>query len=238
MIIRKSTVVLSLLLGSATAVADELTMVPSIGYGVSNLDFSRSTGESDDTRFNMIDLGLTASYGNSYLKLSGEIPMGEEYTVAPGLVRQIKREDFGASLGYYLQDNLSIFGGYSYGKTSIIANSSGSGYAVYTSHRDHGLFVGTTYSVFFGDSGSVSFNLAYADMFGRLVVEDTAPAGSDSDYSGKTNGFSLAATWSDTYKEKLTYYLSYKRKQYRSHLGAVTVDKSFENVTFGFVFPI
>lgn len=225
------------MLASGPVAAGELTFVPSVGYGVSNLDFSRSTGESDDTRFNMIDLGLTASYDNYYLKLSGEMPLGEEFTAAPGLVRQIKREDFGVSLGYYLTDKASLFGGYSYGKTSIITNNISS-YAIYTQHRDHGLFVGGSYSVFVGKTGSLSFNLAYADMFGLLTVEDTNPAGSDSSNAGKTNGFSLGVTWSDTYKDKLTYYLAYKRKDYFSNLGPVSVNKNFEIVTFGFIFPV
>jgi len=79
--------------------AADVTMVPSIGYGQSHLNFDRSTGVSDVSQFNIIDLGMTASYGRYYVKLSSEMPLGEEYTYGPALVRQFKREDFGVTAG-------------------------------------------------------------------------------------------------------------------------------------------
>jgi len=226
---------------TVSASAAELTMVPSIGYGESNLNFSRSTGESDDSRFNIIDLGMTASYGRYYMKFSTELPLGEEYTYGPAIIRQFKREDFGFTAGYYLRDNLSLFGGYAYGKTSIITFDGGGGtppYPVYTQHRDTGPFIGANYSLFIGKTGTLGLNLAYADMDGLLIVQDSDPGGISNSESGKTTGFSLGATWSDTYKDKLTYYVAYKRKNYKTDLVTQSVDKTFDIFSFGFVFPI
>ena len=219
----------------------ELTMVPSVGYGISSLTFTRSTGDVDASRFNVIDLGMTASYDRFYMKLSGELPLGEEYTYGPSLIRQLKREDFGLSAGYYVSDNLSVFGGYAYGKTSIISFDGGGGlppYPVYTQHRDQGMFAGANYSFFVGKTGTLGLNVAYADMDGRLIVQDSDPGGVSTTESGKTSGFSLGVTWSDTYKKKLNYYVSYKQKNYNTDLTTISIDKKFNIVTFGFVFPI
>ena len=184
---------------------------------------------------------MTAAYGRSYLKFSSELPLGEEYTYGPALIRQLKREDFGFSAGYYVLENLSVFGGYSYGKTSIISFDGGGGlppYPVYTQHLDTGPFIGTTYSFYVGKTGTLGLNLAYASMDGRLVVQDSDPGGISNTENGKTTGFSLGATWSDTYKKKLNYYVSYKQKNYKTDLVTISIDKTFNIFTFGFVFPI
>lgn len=219
----------------------ELTIVPSVGYGISSLTFTRSTGETDASRFSVIDLGMTAAYDRFYVKLSSELPMGEEYTYGPTLVRQLKREDFGVSVGYYATENLSLFGGYSYGKTSIISFDGGGGlppYPVYTQHRDEGMFIGSNYSFFVGKTGTLGLNFAYASMDGRMIVQDTNPGVLPTTETGNTSGFSLGVTWSDTYKKKLNYYVAYKQKNYNTDLTTISIDKKFNIITFGFVFPI
>jgi len=75
-------------------------------------------------------------------------------------------------------------------------------------------------------------------MDGRLIVQDSDPGGVSTTESGKTSGFSLGVTWSDTYKKKLNYYVSYKQKNYNTDLTTISIDKKFNIVTFGFVFPI
>jgi len=230
-----------LLLYTFSVQAADITMVPSIGYGQSHLNFDRSTGESDVSQFNIIDLGMTASYGRYYIKLSSEMPLGEEFTYGPALIRQFKREDFGLTAGYYFRDDLSVFGGYSYGKTSIITYDGSGGlppYAVYTQHRDSGPFIGANYSIFVGKTATVGLNVAYASMDGLLIVQDSNPGGVSNTESGKTNGFSFGLTWSDTYKGKVTYYVAYKVKNYKTELVTQSVNKTFNIVSFGFIFPI
>ena len=173
---------------SLPASGEDVIFVPSIGYGMSDFKFTRSGGGQDASRFNIIDVGLTAAYKRFYIRGYAEIPMGEEYTYGPALIRQVKREDYGYSIGYYLLENLSVFGGYSYGKTSIIALSSGA--PVYTQHLDSGIYIGANYSIYLGKTGSVGLNLAYADMDGKLTVLNTASPPS-SEANGKTRGISF-----------------------------------------------
>jgi hypothetical protein len=229
-----------LLLYTFSAQAADVTMVPSIGYGQSHLNFDRSTGESDVSQFNIIDLGMTASYGRYFVKVSSEMPLGEEYTYGPALVRQFKREDFGVTAGYYFRDDLSVFGGYSYGKTSIITfdGSSTTPHAIYTQHRDSGPFIGANYSIFVGKTATIGLNVAYANMDGEFIIQDSDPGGYSTNQSGTTDGFSFGATWSDTYKNKVTYYVAYKVKNYKTDLVTQSVDKTFNIVSFGFIFPI
>lgn len=229
---------LPLLLCATTVQAAELTLVPSIGFGESYLTFSRSTGEVDQSRFNIVDLGLTASYGAYYLKADTEMPLGEAYVTAPNVIRQFKREDYGVTAGYYLNDKLSLFGGYAYGKTSIITNDgSNPGYPIYTEHQDAGPYIGANYSLFLGATGTLGLNVAYARQNGLFSVENT-DATPDTKESGNTSGFSIGATWTDTYKDKLTYYLGYKWKRYKTDLPSASINKTFDIFTFGFVFPI
>jgi hypothetical protein len=198
----------------------DITLVPSIGYGMSNLKFTRSVGGED---------------------ASAEIPLGEEYTYGPALIRQVKREDYGYSVGYYVLETLSVFGGYSYGKTSIISFDGGGGlppYPVYTQHLDEGIYIGANYSIYVGKTGTIGLNLAYADMDGKYIVQDSDPGGVSSSETGKTSGYSFGITWSDTIKNKTTYYVSYKQKSYKTDLVTISIDKAFNIFTFGFVFPI
>lgn len=230
-----------LLFAALPASAKDVTIVPSIGYGMSNLTFTRSTGEVDDSRFSVVDLGLTAAYGKAYVKLSAEMPLGQEFTYGPALIRQFKRDDFGVTAGYSVMDQVSVFAGYSYGKTSIVSFDGGGGlppYPVYTQHLDQGPFVGANYSMFVGKTGTLGFNIAYANMDGSMVIQDSDPGGVSTTESGTTSGFSLGITWSDTYKDKLSYYLTYKRKNYETDLVTISIDKSFDILTFGVVFPI
>lgn len=218
-----------------TAHAAELTLVPSIGFGESYLTFSRSTGQVDQSRFNIVDLGMTATYGAYYLKVDTEMPFGEAYATGPSVIRQFKREDFGATAGYYLNDKLSVFAGYAYGKTSIVTNTATN--TMYTEHQDTGPYIGANYSFFIGASGTLGLNVAYAKQDGLLSVENTSATPNTSE-TGTTSGFSAGATWTDTYKNKLTYYLGYKWKRYKTELPSTNIDKTFDIFMFGFVFPI
>ena len=232
--IRTVLIGIPLLLCAMTTHAAELTLVPSIGFGESYLTFSRSTGEVDQSRFNIVSLGMTASYGNYYLKLDTDMPLGDAIVTGPSSIRQFKREDFGATAGYYINDQLSLFGGYAYGKTSIITTTSGS--TIYTEHQDAGPYIGANYSLFLGEHGTLGLNAAYADESGLLIVNTVG--GSSSQQTGKTTGYSIGATWSDVYKNKLTYYLGYKWKRYKTELPSSSINKTFDIFTFGFVFPI
>lgn len=239
--IRALSTVFLLLFISLPAGAAELTVVPSIGYGFSSLKFTRSVGGEDASRFSVIDMGLTVAYERYYVRIGAEVPLGEEYTYGPALIRQFKREDYGISVGYYALENLSLFGGYSYGKTSIISFDGGGGlppYPVYTQHLDSGLYLGANYSFYVGKTGTIGLNLAYASMDGSLIVQDSDPGGVSTRENGKTAGYSFGLTWSDTFKDKLTYYISYKQKSYKTDLVTNSIDKNFNIATIGVVFPI
>lgn len=225
------------------AAEKKITLVPSIAYGLSALNFVSSTGGTDKSRFNTVNFALTVARDRLYLRINSEIPMGNEFTYGNNIVRQFKREDFGFSVGYYLLDNLSLFGGISYGKTSIISfdGSNSTAYPVYTQHMDTGPFAGINYNVYLGDTSSISLSLAYAAMSGTYVVEDTDPlngGGGDVTDSGSTTGYSLGLTWSDTFRGKANYFLSYKYKNYNTVLTGLSITKGFNVFSLGFVFPI
>jgi len=239
--IRAFSTVFLLLIISLPAGAAELSVVPSIGYGISSLKFNRAVGGEDASRFSVVDMGLTVAYNRIYARVGAEVPLGEEYTYGPALIRQLKREDYGISVGYYVRENLSVFGGYSYGKTSIISFDGGGGlppFPVYTQHLDSGPYLGANYSFYVGKTGTIGLNLAYASMDGSLIIQDSDPGGVSTVENGKTTGYSFGITWSDTFKDKLTYYVSYKQKSYKTDLVTNSIDKNFNIATIGVVFPI
>lgn len=55
-----------LIIISLPARAEELTMVPSIGYGFSSFHFLSTTGRDDNARFSIVDFALTAAYKRLY----------------------------------------------------------------------------------------------------------------------------------------------------------------------------
>ncbi len=223
------------------AKAADVGIIPSLGFGLSSLDFTRSTGEQDNSQFNIVDIGITATYQRFYASTNAQLPFSDEYTYGPALIRQFKRQDFGISLGYYVLDSLSVFGGYSYGKTAIISFDGGSGlppYPVYTQHLDSGPFIGANYSMNVGKSGSLGLNVAYADMDGLYVVQDSDPGGVSTHEEGKTSGFSIGVSWSGTIDNKFNYYVTYKQKSYRTDLVTISIDKNFNIVTAGISLPL
>lgn len=161
--------------------------------------------------------------------------MSQEITTSGTDVRQFQREDYSVTTGYGLLDNLSVFGGISSGKTSIVTFTGSS--TVYTRHADNGPFIGASYNYDVGDSASIRLDLAYAFMNGSYS-RFVAGAGPGTTESGNTSGLSAGITWSDSYREKATYYLSYKYKSYNSTLVTRSIDKQFNIFTFGFIFPI
>lgn len=233
--IRALSAVFFLLIISLPAGAEELTMVPSVGYGFSSFHFLSSTGRDDRARFSIVDFALTAAYARFYVRVNAEVPMGQEITTSGTDIRQFQREDYSVAAGYGVLDNLSIFGGFSSGKTSIITYTAAS--TVYTRHTDNGPFIGASYNYDVGDNASIGLSLAYAFMNGSYS-RFVAGTGLTDDESGNTSGLSMGITWSDSYRDKATYYLSYKYKSYNSVLETRSIGKIFNIFTFGFIFPI
>lgn len=226
---------LVLILGSLEARAEDLTVVPSVGYGFSNFAFTNvQSGIDEKAQFDIVDFAMTAARGRVYLRLNSEIPLGEEYSIVNG-VRKYKRQDYSFALGYYLADSLSLYGGYSYGKTSVLIIGTGS----LVTFTDSGPFVGAIYSFPVGDLANIAISGAYAAMDGSRA--SSSSAGTD---IGNTNGFSLGITWSDTYRGNANYYVSYKHKSYLSQLvnsdtfASSSYEKRFNIFSLGFVFPI
>ena len=213
--------------------AAELTLVPSIGFGFSSLNFQPTSGLVDKARFSIVDFALTAAYERYYVRINAEVPLGQETTSSGGIIRQFQREDFGLAVGYILPANFSVFGGISSGKTSIVTYNGTD--IIYTRHEDRGPFVGINYNYSVDDNAAISLSLAYAFMDGsysRFVAGGTSTA-----ETGKTSGLSMGVTWSDRYRNEATYYLSYKYKSYNSVLQTRSINKIFNILTLGFIFP-
>ncbi len=236
------------------AQADDLILVPGAGLGQSSMDFTRSTSENDQATFNVVEISLTAAYKGVYLRGSTELPLGEAYSHGPALIRQFKREDASLTLGWHpfetfplssdklaFLKSLSIFGGYSSGKTSVMTYDGGSGlppYAVYTEYLDEGMYYGLGYSLRVGDIGSLSLNVAQASMDGSFLVQPSDLGGVTTTETGTTQGLSYGLTWGGSFRDKATYYLSWRQRSYTTDLVTISIDKQFRILSAGFIFPL
>lgn len=222
---------------STPALASDWTIVPSVGYGLTNLKFNRSTATQDQSSFNMLDLGLTAARKRFYLRINTELPMTADYIYGSSFIRQVKREDLGLVAGYSLFNSLSVFTGISYGKTSIIDTQNTSPTAVLTQYIDSGPFLGTNYRKDIGKKSSISLNVAFALMGSTLLVKDNAGT-IPIDDTGTTSGFSFGVSWNSQIHDKGNYFISLRLKDYRSELNTLSVRKDISVLSFGFVFPM
>lgn len=233
--------------------AQEISIVPAVGIGRSSMDFRSSVGERDKATFNVLEMSLTAAYKGVYLRASTELPLGESYAHGPALVRQFKRDEASLTLGWFplntfaVSDKLSalrglsIFTGYLSSRTSIVSFDGGAGlppYAVYTEHLDEGVYYGLGYSYRLRDFGSLSVNVARANMDGSLRVEPSAPGFVSTHETGTTKGLSYGLSWTGSIRDKATYYLSWRKRSYTTELVTISIDKDFQVMSAGFIFPL
>lgn len=190
---------------------DNISLIPNFFISSRNFEYSVSNGGVKGN-INSLGLGITGTYQRFYVDLSGESTPSatDESTVnlLPSEAADFRRTDFAASLGYAVNESISTFMGYKYGKTTITELYASPVAGSKISLQAKGFFIGAGGGWAIHDWGLFSFSAAYANM--NSLYQDVAIHSAKGDASGT----SLGIKWKAPIMGNFSYDLSVMRHDY------------------------
>lgn len=182
----------------------------------------------------VLNLQLVGFYDDFSVLLKYETALQEDAADATvphtrgntSLDTDVDRNDYSISLGYRVNDLLSVFGGYMDGKTVLAPNAcvgcnntaslmKDDGFGKYEQeYRESGFFIGASSGLAIGD-GRLSGSLAYAFMDG--IYEDNYRDRDGADkfkFEGDSKGLSASVTWLAPINESLLYFVDARMQRY------------------------
>ncbi|MDM8557774.1 hypothetical protein [Candidatus Parabeggiatoa sp. HSG14] len=208
--IKNFTIIIVILLSVQKSIAQEILVIPNTFFSKRNFEYSVFNGNVSGY-INSLGGGITGIYQRFYIDLSGERNFStNEQSIINGLSNTIEfeRTDFAASLGYAVNDSISTFGGYKYGKSTLTELAFSPLAGGKTSLEGKGIFIGAGGGWVVKDWGTFSFSAAFAKMVANyqdLFVGNT---------KGKASGTSLGIEWKAPFTNHLSYELSIIRHDY------------------------
>jgi len=191
--------------------AEEISVVPSIFLSSRNFEYSVYNGGVSGT-ISSLGGGVTSIYQRFYWDLSGEknVTASRESTTNLLATDQVafKRADFATTLGYAVDDSISVFGGYKYGKSTITALLPSPFKGAKISLEGKGFFMGAGGRWAVKDWGFLAFSAAYAKM--TAVYQDLA----NGTTQGNASGTSLGIQWKSSLGKNIWYDISIVNHDY------------------------
>jgi hypothetical protein len=192
-------------------VAEEVSIIPNLLFSSRNFEYSVFNGGVNGT-INSLGGGVTSVYQRFYIDLAGEKNLTAHEDSTTNLLSTsnvaLDRIDFTTTLGYALNDSISVFGGYKYGKSTITALPPSPFTGGQISLDGKGLFLGAGGRLAINSWGFLSFSAAYAKMATRYkdLIYGTA--------KGDASGTSLVVQWKASLFQNFYYDLSLIRHDY------------------------
>ena len=187
----------------------------------------RLSGDLEASIFSL-QAGVTVIWKDLFasLKLDTPISDGEDRNSSVPYSfgkTKVSREDYVLNVGYRVWNGISVFGGYLRGETELKNRTSQTSpipedlqFPNYRqNYEEDGLFVGASYAYRFGEVGTISTSLAYADLDGEY--SDNFPASETDgafDYKGSATGLSFSVGWAGNITNKLSYYVDLRTQEY------------------------
>lgn len=212
-----------------TAIADEYTLIPNLSASVKNFEYSVLNGNVKG-EINSLGAGITGIYKNFYFDLNGERSQtANEESLINGLSNTIafKRTDFTASIGYAINQSISVFTGYKYGNSTLTELPHSPYVGAKTSLEGKGIFIGAGGGWAIKNWGHFSFSAAFAKMIANYKSFNFGTT------EGDANGTSLAIKWQAPITDHLSYDLSIKRHDYYyENFDQINIDVSEQILSF------
>jgi hypothetical protein len=197
---------------------------PRAGVGLNWLNYVRLDGSDLDAYFTTLNVGLSVNYDRVYFDLGAEL-FGVDSNKEGGEVDDVERQDFTFTTGYRVNQDASVFAGYTFGETKDDLKGE--------FHEDVGPFIGASYS-FFSDDTVYTTTLAYAALDGEILVDEDP----DANTKGDTTGFSLGFAISGPFRETMGYTIALKTRQYTYEVDDTSQDsdKAITSLNLSLVF--
>lgn len=199
------------------------------GYTV--LDFPAKLDQ--DLGFVSTNLIAGAMYKKWQVSLNGTFSLDDADISEEEDVGEASREDIDLTLGYQINRNWSVFGGYKWGETEMDfvsrdPDDDGVFNRVSESYEQEGPYLGGSFSWDFETAGRLSLAIAYADLdatntFGANTDDDEGDEPPEFDdltgrVKGDTTGFSYGLTWTMPLSAKLLFQARLKVNDYQQDI--------------------
>lgn len=227
----RSLSVLILSLGLDTALwADEVFIIPNAFISQRNFQYSVGNGGVSGS-IQSLGVGVTGTYQRFYLDIVAEknLKPSQESTTNLLFTNTVDfdREDLSASFGYSINESLSAFTGYKYGRTTITARHPSPFAGERISLQGQGAFIGAGGGWQVRDWGFLSFSAAYARLsadYDDLVVHRS---------HGNATGTSLGLKWKAQLTKQWYYDLAILRHDYYyQHFSRIDTNISEQILSF------
>lgn len=225
---------------------DEVRLVTGASLGYTNLSFPEKLDH--DVSFPSASLTGAAAWKRWQLSLSGTFSMQDADLSEEEDTGDASREDIDLTLGYQINRNWSIFGGYKKAKTDMEFRSregSDLGLADRTneSYEQDGPFLGGSFAWQFEKAGRLSISIAYAmldatNKFGANTDDDEPDEEIEFDdltgkVKGDTEGFSYGANWTMPLSGNVLFQTRFKVNDYKQDIKYEGQD--FNNIDETFI---
>ncbi len=188
-----------------------------------------------DLGFVSANLLAGATYGAWQFSLNGTFSLEDADISEEEDIGEASREDIDFTVGYQINRNWSVFGGYKYGETEMDfvsreAQDDGLFSRVSESYEQEGPYLGASFSWDFETAGRLTLAIAYADLdatntFGANTDdddedEDEAPEFDDltGRVKGDTTGLSYGVTWTMPLSPQLLFQARLKVNDYQQDI--------------------
>ena len=211
---------------------ENVRFVTSAAFGYTNFKFDEKLDQT--LTFPSASLIAAAAYDRWQISLNGSFSMKDASVSEEEDVGDASREDLDLTLGYRLNDNWSVFGGYKTGETriSFTPRDFEDGELPLSSkekYEQKGPYLGASYTLKLENAGSLNLSFAYADLRAknqfRANTDEPEPneALEFDDLTGRvtgdTNGLSYALTWTMPLAGSWLFQTRFKVNDYRQDVS-------------------
>lgn len=215
---------------SAPVAAEEIFIIPNAFISQRNFQYSVGSGGVSGI-IQSLGVGLTGTYQRFYMDVTVEKNLRPSQESTTNLLFtdtvDFEREDLSASVGYGINESVSIFTGYKYGRTTISARAPSPFVGETISLQGRGGFIGAGGGWQVKDWGFLSFSAAYARLgadYDDLVVHRT---------HGSATGTSLGVKWKAQLTKQWYYDVSVLRHDYYyQHFNRISSNISEQILSF------
>lgn len=203
--------------------------------------------------FYMVHFGTGFAHEQFYLGINGAWSIDEASVSEEEETGEADRQDYDLTLGYNLNEHLTVFGGYKFGRTEIDFSprdlEEEGVISFQDSYEEKGPYIGISWQHHMDETGILAVSFAYAwldatNQLGKKPDDEEEELVEFDDFSGKlesdATGFSIGVRWSIPLQDQIVYFAGIKIQQYDQDLKQegvnVSISERFTDFSMGLTY--